>query len=126
MHYRYDRLVQLGPQIIRLRPAPHGRTRMRSYSLNIKPAEHFVNWQQDPQSNYLARVVFPKPTQELRVEVDLTAEMAGQNPFDFFLEPYAQRIPFKYHATEEHELTPFLFAGTVTPLFAKYLATIPR
>ena len=126
MHYRYDRLVNLAPQIIRLRPAPHCRTSILSYSLNIKPVEHFVNWQQDPQSNYLARVVFPKPTQELRVEVDLTAEMAVQNPFDFFLEPYAQRIPFKYDATEEHELTPFLSAGTLTPLFAKYLGTIPR
>jgi uncharacterized protein (DUF2126 family)/transglutaminase-like putative cysteine protease len=126
MHYRYDRLVNLGPQIIRLRPAPHCRTRILSYSLNIKPAEHFVNWQQDPQSNYLARVAFPKPMQELRVEVDLTAEMAVQNPFDFFLEPYAQKIPFKYDATEELELTPFLLAGPVTPLFAKYLAAISR
>jgi uncharacterized protein (DUF2126 family)/transglutaminase-like putative cysteine protease len=126
MHYRYDRLVQLGPQIIRLRPAPHCRSRILSYSLNIKPAEHFINWQQDPQSNYLARVVFPKPTQDLRVEVDLTAEMAVQNPFDFFLEPYAQRIPFKYGAAEERELSPFLITCPLTPLFATYLATISR
>jgi len=126
MHYRYDRPANLGPQIIRLRPAPHCRTRILSYSLNIEPAEHFINWQQDPQSNYLARVVFPKPTQELRVEVDLTAEMAVQNPFDFFLEPYAQKIPFKYDTTEERELTPFLFTGPLTPLFAKYLATVSR
>ena len=108
MHYRYDRPVTLGPQIIRLRPAPHCRTRILSYSLRIVPAEHFINWQQDPQSNYLARVVFPKPTRELRIEVDLTAEMAVQNPFDFFLEPYAQRFPFKYEAAEARELTPFL------------------
>jgi uncharacterized protein (DUF2126 family)/transglutaminase-like putative cysteine protease len=126
MHYRYDRLVSLGPQIIRLRPAPHCRTRILSYSLNIKPLEHFVNWQQDPQSNYLARAVFPKPTQELRVEVDLTAEMAVQNPFDFFLEPYAQRIPFKYDTAEERELAAYLFTGPPTPLFSKYLATVPR
>jgi uncharacterized protein (DUF2126 family)/transglutaminase-like putative cysteine protease len=126
MHYRYDRLVGLGPQIIRLRPAPHCRTRILSYSLNIKPIEHFVNWQQDPQSNYLARVVFPKPTQELRVEVDLTAEMAVQNPFDFFLEPYAQKIPFKYDTAEERELTAFLFTAPPTPLFSKYLATVSR
>jgi uncharacterized protein (DUF2126 family)/transglutaminase-like putative cysteine protease len=126
MHYRYDRLVNLGPQIIRLRPAPHCRTRILSYSLNIKPVDHFVNWQQDPQSNYLARVAFQNPTQELQIEVDLTAEMAVQNSFDFFLEAYAQRIPFKYAATEERELTPFLLTGPVTPLFAEYLATVSR
>src|SRR5450631_1334726 len=126
MHYRYDRMVDLGPQIIRLRPAPHCRTAILSYSLNIQPAEHFINWQQDPQSNYLARIVFPKPTEELRVEVDLIAEMAVQNPFDFFLEPYAQLIPFEYDATEKHGLAPFLFAGPATPIFAKYLATISR
>ena len=126
MHYRYDRPVALGPQIIRLRPAPHCRTRILSYSLNIRPAEHFVNWQQDGLANYLARVVFPKPTQELRVEVDLTAEMAVQNPFDFFLEPYAQTIPFKYEAAEQRDLASFLFTGPLTPLFARYLATISR
>ena len=125
-HYRYDRMVKLGPQIIRLRPAPHCRTAILSYSLTLEPAEHFINWQQDPQSNYLARVVFPKPTRELRVEVDLIAEMAVQNPFDFFLEPYSQSIPFKYDPAEQHELTPFLFAAPATPLFAKFLATISR
>jgi uncharacterized protein (DUF2126 family)/transglutaminase-like putative cysteine protease len=126
MHYRYDRPVTLGPQIIRLRPAPHCRTRILSYSLTVDPAEHFMNWQQDPQSNYLARVAFPKPTQELRIEVDLTAEMAVINPFDFFLEPSAQRFPFKYDASEERELTPFLTTGPATPLVTKYLAGIAR
>src|ERR1051325_7043918 len=84
--YRYDRLVTLSPQIIRLRPAPHCRTPILSYSLTIRPAEHFLNWQQDPQSNYLARVVFPEKTRELRLTVDLVAEMAVLNPFYFFLE----------------------------------------
>ncbi len=126
MHYRYDRPVNLGPQIIRLRPAPHCRTRILSYSLNITPAEHFINWQQDPQSNYLARVVFPKPTQELKVEVDLIAEMAVQNPFDFFLESYAQRFPFSYAAIEARELSPFLLSGPATPLFAQYLDGVSR
>lgn len=124
MHYRYDRWVNVGPQIIRLRPAPHCRTRILSYSLNIHPAEHFINWQQDPQSNYLARVMFSKPAQELRVEVDLVAEMAVQNPFDFFLEPYAQQFPFEYDPSEERDLAPFLIASPATPLFAEYLATI--
>ncbi len=126
MHYRYDRPVTLGPQIIRLRPAPHCRTRILSYSLQVTPAEHFINWQQDPLSNYLARVVFPKPTSELKIEVDLTAEMAVQNPFDFFLEPYAQRFPFAYEAAEARELAPFLATGPSTPRFAQYLAGISR
>jgi uncharacterized protein (DUF2126 family)/transglutaminase-like putative cysteine protease len=126
MHYRYDRPVNLGPQIIRLRPAPHCRTRILSYSLKIVPADHFINWQQDPLSNYLARAVFPKPTQELKIEVDLTAEMAVQNPFDFFLEPYAQRFPFKYEATEARELAPFLLVRPASPLFAGYLDSISR
>jgi len=95
-HYRYDRLVTLGPQVVRLRPTPHSRTRILSYSLNVTPGEHFINWQQDPQSNYMARFVFQEPTKEFRVEVDLVAEMAVFNPFDFFLEPYAQKIPFAY------------------------------
>jgi uncharacterized protein (DUF2126 family)/transglutaminase-like putative cysteine protease len=126
MHYRYDRHVALGPQIIRLRPAPHCRTRILAYSQTIQPAEHFINWQQDPQSNYLARVVFPKVTRELRVEVDLIAEMAVLNPFDFFLETYAQRIPFKYEPSEVRELTPFLVKAPATPLVAEYLASISR
>ena len=74
-HYRYDRLVNLSPQVVRLRPAPHCRTRILSYSLRVHPADHFINWQQDPQSNYLARLVFPDETRELKVEVDLVAEM---------------------------------------------------
>jgi uncharacterized protein (DUF2126 family)/transglutaminase-like putative cysteine protease len=126
MHYRYDRPVTLGPQIIRLRPAPHCRTRILSYSLNITPAEHFINWQQDPLSNYLARVMIPKPARELKIEVDLTAELAVLNPFDFFLEPYAQRFPFQYEATEARELAPFLYKGFATPLFAGYLDSISR
>ena len=126
MHYRYDRMVNMAPHIIRLRPAAHCRTEILSYSLKIEPAEHFINWQQDPQSNYLARVMFPKPARELRVEVDLIADMAIQNSFDFFLEPYAQRIPFLYDAAERHELTPFLEMAPATSLFSSYLASISR
>jgi uncharacterized protein (DUF2126 family)/transglutaminase-like putative cysteine protease len=124
MHYRYDRPVVLGPQIIRLRPAPHCRTRILAYSQTIRPAEHFINWQQDPQANYLARVVFPKPARELRIEVDLVAEMAVLNPFDFFLETYAQKFPFKYESSEVRELTPFRVKAPATPRVAEYLASI--
>ena len=90
--YRYDRRVSLGPHIVRLRPAPHCRTPILAYSLKVLPRNHFINWQQDPQSNYLARLVFPEPTTELLVEVDLVAEMAVYNPFDFFLEPQAETL----------------------------------
>src|SRR5271169_5358108 len=106
--YRYDRAVSLGPQIVRLRPAPHCRTPILSYSLKIHPKDHFINWQQDPQGNYLARLVFPKPTKEFHVEVDLVAEMAVYNPFDFFLEPSAEKYPFSYESGLQHELRPFL------------------
>src|SRR6187399_497441 len=86
-HYRYDRPVRLSPQLVRLRPAPHCRTRVLSYSQRVTPSQHFINWHQDPQSNYVARLMFPDPVRELRIEIDLVAEMAVINPFDFFLEP---------------------------------------
>src|SRR5262247_3168360 len=94
-HYRYDREIMLGPQTIRLRPAPHCRTRILSYSLKVQPADHFINWQQDPQSNYLARLVFPKPTREFRIDVEVVGEMSVINPFDFLLEPHADNFPFE-------------------------------
>ncbi|MCB1942929.1 MAG: transglutaminase family protein, partial [Candidatus Accumulibacter sp.] len=124
-HYRYDRPISLSPQVIRLRPAPHSRTPILSYSLKITPAQHFINWQQDPQANYLARLVFPEKTSEFRVEVDLVAEMSVINPFDFFPEPYATTFPFKYEAWQREELEPYLGALPATPLLADFLATIP-
>jgi uncharacterized protein (DUF2126 family)/transglutaminase-like putative cysteine protease len=120
-HYRYDRLVGLSPQVVRLRPAPHCRTRILSYSLQVQPAAHFINWQQDPQANYLARLVFPDETRELRIEVDLVAEMSVINPFDFFLTPYAEEFPFKYEPNERRELVPYLVKAPATPLVASYL-----
>jgi uncharacterized protein (DUF2126 family)/transglutaminase-like putative cysteine protease len=125
-HYRYDRRVALGPQVVRLRPAPHCRTRILSYSLKLAPREHFVNWQQDPQSNYLARFVFPEKTDELRIEVDLVAEMAVLNPFDFFLEPYAGQFPFPYQDAEKRDLAPYLIESPTASQFRKYLESIPR
>ncbi|MEQ1870839.1 MAG: transglutaminase family protein [Vicinamibacterales bacterium] len=120
-HYSYDRDVELSPQLIRLRPAPHCRTRILSYSQRITPATHFINWQQDPHANYLARVVFPEKVRELKVEIDLVAEMAVFNPFDFFLEPRAELFPFVYEASQLQDLQPFLAAERPTPHFMSYM-----
>ena len=125
-HYRYDRPVQLGPQVIRLRPAPHSRSRILSYSLRIEPAEHFINWQQDPFSNYQARLVFPQKTTEFKVTVDLVTEMAVFNPFDFFLEPSAEHVPLSYSPELKEELAGYLDKLPQTPLFKKYLSTLDR
>ncbi|MFO1501795.1 MAG: transglutaminase family protein [Verrucomicrobiota bacterium] len=125
-HYRYDRWVNLGAQVIRLRPAPHCRTPIESYSLRLEPAQHFLNWQQDPQSNYLARVVFPEKTREFIVEVDLVATMAVLNPFDFFLEPEAEQFPFAYDRVLDHELAPFRLLLPVSPKFGEYLEMVRR
>lgn len=125
-HYKYDRLVQLGPQVVRLRPAPHCRSNVVSYSLRVEPAEHFVNWMQDPFANYQARLVFPEKTREFKVTVDLVVEMAVYNPFDFFLEPQAENFPFKYTASQAEELAPYLVTETPTPLLQAYLDKIER
>ncbi|MGF1452307.1 MAG: transglutaminase N-terminal domain-containing protein, partial [Opitutales bacterium] len=106
--YRYDRLVSLGPQIVRLRPAPHCRTEVLSYSLRIEPQEHFINWQQDAFGNYLARLTFPERTRDFVVVVDLVARLATLNPFDYFLEDEATTYPFTYGPLNLQDLQPYL------------------
>src|SRR5882757_4131938 len=124
--YSYDRPVGLGPQVIRLRPAPHSRTRIVSYSLKVTPAQHFVNWLQDPNGNWLARFVFPEQTREFSITVDLVADMAVVNPFDFFVEPFAETFPFAYPPEFAEELAPYLDAAAAGPRLSAFLAGIPR
>ncbi|HNX05801.1 MAG TPA: transglutaminase family protein, partial [Opitutales bacterium] len=122
--YRYERPVALSAHVIRLRPAPHCRTPIESYSLRITPAEHFINWQQDPHGNYLARIVFPEKVREFTVEVDLVAEMTVINPFDFFLDTEADNFPFSYDAALKNDLAPYLdVSEAVGPCFEAYLKT---
>ena len=125
-HYTYDRPVTLGPQIIRLRPAPHCRAAIKSYSLKVTPAEHFVNWQQDPSGNWLARYVFPEPVREFRIEVDLITELSIINPFDFFVETEAESFPFHYPDELRAELAPYLVTEPPGELLTGYLRDLPR
>ncbi|NTX28798.1 transglutaminase family protein [Burkholderia pyrrocinia] len=127
--YRYDRLVNLGPQVVRLRPAPHCRTPILAYSMTVEPAQHFINWQQDPFSNYLARLVFPERTEHFEVTIDLVAEMSVYNPFDFFLEASADQYPFSYDDALKTELAPYLVCDPQTgasPLFRAYVDGVDR
>src|SRR5438552_13582597 len=120
--YQFDRLVNVGPHEIRLRPAPHCRPPILGYSLDIEPAGHFLNWQQDPYGNWVARLVFPERTDKLEVLVDLVADMTVINPFDFFVEPSAESYPFRYASSLAKELIPFLETEPASPRLAAWLA----
>ncbi|HEY1439132.1 MAG TPA: transglutaminase family protein, partial [Casimicrobiaceae bacterium] len=119
--YAFDRPVNVSPHEIRLRPAPHCRTPIVGYSLQIEPAQHFLNWQQDPYGNWVARLVFPERTSKLAILVDLVADMTVINPFDFFVEPYAENFPFVYAPALAKELIPFLETAPLGPLLGEWL-----
>ncbi len=125
-HYRYDRPVTLGPQVIRLRPAPHSRTRVISHSLQVEPGPYFVNHQQDLYGNWLARFVFPEPVTEFKISVDLVADMSIYNPFDFFVEDSAEAYPFTYPEDIENDLQIYRDVDAPTPKLAALLGTIDK
>src|SRR5271169_4253260 len=120
--YHYDRVISMAPQIVRLRPAPHCRTPILSYSLKLEPKTHFINWQQDPFANYCARVVLPEKTDRFVVTVDLVADMAVINPFDFFLAEEAREWPFDYEPALKQDLEPL----PVGPRLKAFLASLDR
>ncbi len=120
--YTYDRPVRLSPHVIRLRPAPHTRTVIESYSLTVDPAKQFLNWQQDPFANWQARLVFPEPTRQLSVRVDLVAQIRVFDPFDFFTEEYATKFPFEYAPRLRHELLPYLTVTADSPDLREFAA----
>jgi transglutaminase-like putative cysteine protease len=125
-HYKYDRPVFLGPQVIRLRPAPHSRTKVLSYSQRVSPTKHFVNYQQDPYGNWITRYVFPEPVREFKIEVDLVADMSIYNPFDFFIEDDAEHWPFKYPESLDDDLSIYRRAEKPGAKLAAFLKTVPR
>ena len=125
-HYKYDKYISLSPHIIRLRPAPHSRTPIEAYSLKIKPDNHFLNWQQDPFGNYMARLVFPEKTKEFCVDVEIIADMITINPFDFFVEDSAKDFPFDYKKDLKKELKPYLKIEEKNKLLKDFINSIDK
>ena len=123
--YTYDKLINVSPQVIRLRPAPHTRTPILGYSIDISPKNHFINWQQDPFGNYLARVVFEEKIDHLSVDVEVIADMININPFDFFLAEQAEHFPFTYDPQLAKELAPYLEIKERGDLLMQWLAANP-
>lgn len=123
--YRYDRPIRLGPQLIRLRPAYHGRTKIVAYDLKVTPDDHFMNWQQDPFANPIARCVFPELTKEFSVTVDLVADMTVINPFDFFVEESAEQWPFTYSNDVKKQLGPYLAKSDMTDRLRDWVKSMP-
>jgi transglutaminase-like putative cysteine protease len=124
--YHYDRSVFLSSHLLKLKPAAHCRTPIESYSLIVKPENHFIHWQQDPFGNFMARIDFQQPTQQLSIEVELVANIAEVNPFDFFLDEYAQSFPFAYDAQLEKDLSPYLEISTPGPNLKQWLRKVDR
>ncbi len=124
--YEFDHPVTLSPHVVRLRPAPHCRTPIRGYTLKVTPAKHFINWQQDPFGNWLARLVFPEPARELKVDVEVIADLTTINPFDFFVEPGAEKFPFEYAAVLARELAPYLEIAERGERLRIWLKSVPR
>lgn len=124
--YTYDRPINVGPQVIRLRPAPHCRTPIESYSLRVSPENHFINWQQDPHGNFLARIVFEEKIEHLTIDVDLVASLSVINPFDFFVDPEAESYPFEYQPEVLEELKPYLVLEPAGELLTQFMETIDK
>lgn len=124
--YRYSSEVKLGPQIIKLRPAPHCRTSITKYQLDIQPTSFLIEWQQDEFLNHVAKVTFTEKTDFFDINVKITADLKPINPFDFFLDPSAVYHPFNYEESLKNELSQYLTVSEVGPLFKLFVEKIPQ